>query len=316
MIETETTTQPIFHTEMVLDEISRLPAPPERVGQVLESLDGAMNSPGRLAELLAQESEMADYVLEVANTIQPRYGMQYDSLDHVMLWLGDKQVRALVISSVAAGALKRRLEGYRLGDGALWQHSIATANIGRWVAKELDYPEPEEAYLSGMLHDMGKPLLDPYVTMDYDRIVETMWKRKMHLWQVEEQLFGIDHAGLGGLMAAQWNLPAATMEAIRYHHHPDRAATHAKLAAILNIANAFAPQDSLGISALAGRMIHPETLAILNLDMPFIEVLRARMLQEINSTASTINQLATSGAWIERPPGSQEDLGLDEAGIC
>jgi len=173
----------------------------------------------------------------------------------------------------------RRLDGYRLRDGELWQHSTATARIAHGLAQTLSFPSPAEAYAAGLLHDMGKPLLDPFVYADYNQIIEAMWKRKLHLWQVEEQLYGIDHAGIGGLMASHWELPEALVDAIRYHHAPGLATHQPELAALINIANDFTPRESLGLSSLSGRMVHPEALRLLGLDAPALERLRPTMVE-------------------------------------
>jgi putative nucleotidyltransferase with HDIG domain len=179
----------------------------------------------------------------------------------------------------------RRLDGYRLRDGELWQHSTATARIAHWLAQALSFPSPAEAYAAGLLHDMGKPLLDPFVNADYDQIIEAMWKRKLYLWQVEEQLYGIDHAGVGGLMAAHWELPEALVDAIRFHHTPGLATHQPELAALVNIANDFTPHDSLGLSSLSGRMYHPEALRLLGLDAHTLERLRPEAVEAFGGAA-------------------------------
>jgi putative nucleotidyltransferase with HDIG domain len=182
----------------------------------------------------------------------------------------------------------RRLDGYRLQDGELWQHSTATARIAHWLAQSLSFPSPAEAYAAGLLHDMGKPLLDPFVNADYDRIVEAMWKRKLYLWQVEEKLYGIDHAGVGGLMAAHCDLPEALVDAIRYHHAPGQATHQPELAALVNIANDFTPHESLGLSSLSGRMYHPEALRLLGLDAHALERLRPEAVEAFGGPAGKL----------------------------
>jgi putative nucleotidyltransferase with HDIG domain len=180
----------------------------------------------------------------------------------------------------------RRLDGYRLRDGELWQHSTATARIAHGLAQALSFQSPAEAYAAGLLHDMGKPLLDPFVQADYNQIIEAMWKRKLHLWQVEEQLYGIDHAGIGGLMASHWELPEALVDAIRYHHAPGLATHQPELAALVNIANDFSPRESLGLSSLNGGMYHMEALRVLGLDAPALERMRPTMVEAFAGPAS------------------------------
>jgi putative nucleotidyltransferase with HDIG domain len=282
MTERESTSRPSIELERILSSVSRLRPLPGNVTRILRAMEDSKASAGLIADMLSLDQALTAYVLRVANSAHLGYATSCSSLTDAVMRLGFRQIRALVLSTVAAGPLARRLSGYRLGSGDLWQHSIATASIARWLAQAVRYPAAEEAYVAGLLHDMGKLLLDQFVMTDYNKIVEIMWKRKLHLWQVEEQLFGIDHAGVGGLMSSQWGFPVILVDAIRCHHSPSMANASQKLAAIVNVANAFSPQDSAGLSSLAGRMIHPEALNILNLGMPTLEQIRTVMVAKLS----------------------------------
>jgi HD-like signal output (HDOD) protein len=145
------------------------------------------------------------------------------------------------------------------------------------VAGSLRYADLDEAYVAGLLHDIGKLVLDQYVRVDYHAIVELMKKRQLQLWQVEEQLFGMDHGAVGGLMAANWNFPPALTEAIKCHHWPTLARTRPELAAIINLANALALEQNAGRTALSGGSMHPEGLRLLGLDDQRLARLRASL---------------------------------------
>lgn len=105
------------------------------------------------------------------------------------------------MTSSATSMMGSRLSGYRLGAGESWQHSLTIGVASQWLAQALDYPNPEQAYVAGLLHDIGKLLLDQAVFSNYMNIADYVQKYQMQLWQVEEKLIGIDHARLGGLIA-------------------------------------------------------------------------------------------------------------------
>lgn len=128
----------------------------------------------------------------------------------------------------------RSLKGYRLGAGELWRHSLAVGVVSEWLAQVLHYPDPEQAYVAGLLHDIGKLLLDQAMLSDYATIADFVQKYKMQLWQVEEKLIGIDHATTGGLIAEHWEFscrPGGV--AIRFHHVPSFARINQRLPAIV-----------------------------------------------------------------------------------
>lgn len=282
-----TAAKPSIELERILKSVSRLRPLPVNVTRILHAIDDPKVTAGMVSDLLSLDQALTAYVLRVANSASFGYSTSCSSVKDAVMRLGFKQIRALALSTVAAGPLTRRLGGYRLGNGELWRHSVATATLARWLAQAVSYPAAEEAYVAGLLHDMGKLLLDQFVLTDYDNIIETMWKRKLYLWQVEEQLFGIDHAGVGGLMASQWGFPLGLVESIQYHHMPALSHAQPKLAAIVNIANAFTPQDTMGLGSLSVQMVHPESLHILNLDMPSLERLRVLMMKALSELDGT-----------------------------
>jgi putative nucleotidyltransferase with HDIG domain len=173
--------------------------------------------------------------------------------------------------------LTRRLDGYHLQEGDLYRHSLASAMAAQRIAHFLHYPDPEEAYVAGLLHDMGKMVLDQYMQLDYEEVTKYIQDKQVELIQVEEDLFGINHAGVGGLMATRWNFPVVLSDAIRFHHVPSMARSKQDLASIVNVANAIAPEDAIGLTGLAGRNPHPEATRLLKLDPERIEKIRLEM---------------------------------------
>jgi putative nucleotidyltransferase with HDIG domain len=261
----------------ILKSVSRLRPLPGNAARILKALEEPNTSAGMISELIALDQALTAYLLRVANSASMGTLIGCSSVSEAVVRLGFKQVRSLVISTIAAGPLSTRLSGYRQGDKELWYHSIATASAAHWLAKALRYPDPEKAYVAGLLHDIGKLTLDQYVLADYNQIVEIMRDRQIPVWQVEEELFGIDHAGVGGMVATHWQFPTELVEAIRYHHTPSNHRGQQRLAAIVNLANALIPQHAEGLDALAGRIIHPEALDLLKLDQNTVEVYRVKL---------------------------------------
>jgi putative nucleotidyltransferase with HDIG domain len=186
------------------------------------------------------------------------------------------------MASASSESMKRSLRGYRLGAGQLWEHSLAVAVAAEWLAQAVHYPTPEEAYVTGLLHDMGKLMLDQYVLSDYTKIVEYMHRYRLSLWQVEEKLIGIDHAQVGGLMAEKWQFPESLLFGIRHHHDPSSARQNAKLAAIVNMANAFASKTNDNLPDIHTKSIHPASLALLNIAHEKVATYQQHVNQMLN----------------------------------
>lgn len=200
------------------------------------------------------------------------------SLTEARKALGEQTLNGLAGSLSLAGGLHRNLKGYRFQGATFWEHAVATANLAWGLARAVDYPHPVQAYAAGMIHDIGKIILEPWVERSYSQIVELMWKEKLFLWQAEVHVFGLDHAAAGAHLCDRRRVPTPVGEAVRWHHMPEFATRQAELAALVNLADALAPQETLGLSGLNHKSIHPPTLRILSLERSTMEQLRRELL--------------------------------------
>lgn len=265
----------------ILRGVSRLRPLPASASRILKALEDPGATAGIVADLVALDQALTAYVLRVANSTGLGFRTACSSVRDAVMRLGFKQVRSLVLSTVASGPLSSRLNGYRLGAKELWYHSLAVANGAHWLAAALRYPDPEEAYVAGLLHDLGKLLLDQYVQADYQEITGRVQVSQTPVWQIEAELFGIDHAAVGGLMTGHWQFPPALVEAIRCHHAPVLSRSKGKLAALVNLANTIIPQPAQGLETLGERVSHPSTLEILNLNPAGVERLEKKLAEAL-----------------------------------
>ena len=263
----------------ILNSIDRMRPMPSTVTRVLHALEDAKTNANMVGELLGLDQALAANVLQAANSAFLGYGPSCTNLTDAVVRLGFGRIRTLVLGVEASSTLTGSLPGYRLGAGELWNHSVATGVAAQWFARALSYPNPEDAYVAGLLHDMGKLMLDQFALADYDRLFDLVRNYGLTFYQVEQKLFDIDHAQVGALMANKWNFPITLIEAIQCHHAPNLAETRPELSAIVNIANALCPLDQVTLAKLGKREVHLASLAILNLTPQKLESMRGNMIQ-------------------------------------
>lgn len=274
--------------DQILSSVDKMRPMPTSVTRILNSLEDPNSTAGMISELIGLDQALAASVLQMANSATLGFNFVCSSISDAVMRLGIKRVKVLVLGAVSSGPLTRRLNGYRLGAGDLWNHSVATAVTAQWISRYLRYPDTEEAYVTGLLHDMGKLILDQYMNVDYMRILDIMRTHNLALWQVEEKLLGIEHSMVGSLMAQKWNFPPQLINAIRYHHAPSLANTKPELGAIINLANALSKSEKDAQRDPHGQVLHPEALNILGLDQ--VQVGRMhQLLMEFRS--STVNRI-------------------------
>lgn len=263
--------------EEVIQSVNSLRPMPANVARLMKEIDKPEVSIRGLSGLISLDQALASTVLQMSNSVSLGYPRTCSTLYEAIMQIGLGRLKTILLASSATDMLKRRLSGYRLGEGELWRHSLVTAVAAEWLAQALRYPNTEEAYVSGLLHDIGKLFLDQFVLNDYAAIVDYVQRYQMQLWQVEEKLLGIDHARVGGMIAERWNFPVVLVDAIRFHHAPSFARINQQLPAIVNLANSFAADYQPTNAELFSFQIHPESLNILKIDAVRVEKLRMGM---------------------------------------
>ncbi len=263
--------------EAIVQSITSLRPMPANVTRIYREIEKPNITIDMLVGLISLDQALTALVLQMSNSVSLGYSRKCSTLYEAIMYIGLARLKTILLTSSATNMLKGDLSGYRLGAGELWHHSLVTAVAAEWLSQALRYPNPEEAYVSGLLHDMGKLFLDQFVLSNYDTIVDYVQMYHAQLWQVEEKLIGLDHAQVGGLIAERWNFPASLVDAIRFHHVPSYAREHSQLAAIVNLANSFAMEYQITKSALFSFELHPDVCRILKIDDVKIEKLRAGM---------------------------------------
>lgn len=209
--------------------------------RVMRALNDTDISAMRVAELVGLDQALTANVLRLANSAFLGYVTPCASVHQAVVRVGFDRMRSLVLGAAAAQTLRTDLKGYDLRSDELWQHALATAHLARYLAGVLGGVNLEEAYISGLLHDIGKVVLDQYVQVDHDAIAALQAQEQLPLWETEKKVLGMDHGAVGGLMTERWHFPMMLIDAVRFHHWPALAnAQHQRLAAIVNVANAHA----------------------------------------------------------------------------
>lgn len=263
--------------DTIIRTVDNLRPMPTSITRALRAIEDSSATSTEISEIIGLDQALSASILQSANSVSMGFSTDCSKLSEAVMRLGFKRLKGLILGIAAVGPFNQSLKGYRFGAGELWNHSIATAVSAEWIARELRYPDPEEAYTAGLLHDMGKLFLDQFVFSDYTRIVDLMLKYKLTLYQAEEQLLGIDHAKVGGMIAEKWNFPIVLVDAIRYHHTPSFARSNQKLPAIINVANSFFENTGNQNALFFERSIHPETYQILFVNQERIEKMHSQL---------------------------------------
>ena len=203
-----------FYTR-ILEDHKELSSLPQTLAEVLRVTRDDDSSAQDLAEVLMRDPALTAKILRVVNS--SFYGMtrEITTLTQAVVTLGIRAVSALALSTSIydiTGKWQSTIDRIRF-----WRHSLEVAIASRLIADAVNYPRPEEAFVSGLLHDLGLLVLEK----SFEDKFATVWKQAPsgeELVNLEENTWGTNHARVGQFLLEQWNIPSSICEAVGQHH--------------------------------------------------------------------------------------------------
>lgn len=247
----------------VLQEIKNLPTLPEVATKVIQLSDDPDVSPRDLAELVERDPSIATRLLKLINS--PYFGIRgtVTSVQQALVFLGVSNLRNLVLSSSVMDLFDTNGSVGSFSRRGLWEHSMAVGICARELAKRTHSCDPETAFTAGLIHDVGKVVLDRYFHSEFTRIVELMDQHGSSMIDAEVAVLGMDHCDVGLYLTQRWSLPKILQEAVGCHHHPRGAREHGTLAALTGYADSVVRQLDIGDGGGAAPELDDEFEAIL-----------------------------------------------------
>jgi len=230
------------------------------------------------------------------NSAQYGLGREVTSLNDAMMCLGTTKVLQLVLAVHASGVLSGEQRGYGLVPGALWRHSVAVALAAGLLCQKMRLPNASLLFTAGLLHDVGKVVLNEYVAEEFAKITQMVTQEKKSFAEAEHDVLGFSHQEVGGIVAEKWNLPEPIVRCIRYHHCPSELDTPDPLVDTVHVANCICLLMGVGLGedGLYCRA-DGEVLERYDLKERDIEAVGADMLIELVSVEQISSDVTRSG---------------------
>lgn len=244
------TTQRLEKIRQEVEEIGALPTLPEIPMKILRLIADEESSLTDIAKVIETDPSLSANILRVSNS--PYYGVRekIGSLKLALAILGLNEILNIVtsISVIRLFPASKRSSFNRI---KFWRHSFGTGCAAQMLAKELNFDIDGVEFVGGLIHDIGKLILDQYFHTKLKEIAAVREKENLSMLEAELKVMGVDHATLGSWLAQTWHLPAMLIEAIEYHHRPVDVLTLTQpsrqpiLAAIVHLADILAWEDGI-----------------------------------------------------------------------
>jgi putative nucleotidyltransferase with HDIG domain len=284
-IQNPIVTPNIARIKRITESIISLPTLPTVVSKMIDLVDNPRTSAASLARLISSDQALTARILKLANSAYYGFPREITTVNMAIVVLGFNTVKDVGLSLSVFEVFKDTHSSPYFKSTEFWQHSIACGVAAKAVARRLLPRLAGEAFVAGLLHDIGKVILNQYLHTEFETIMQRVQEGR-GLDEAEIEILATTHGQVGGWLAEKWNLPEMIAESIGYHHKPWEAPHYPVMVAIVAIANYLCHISKIGNS---GRS------AVLPLDERVWQVFEAN---NISVNAADIDSLQAE-FWLE-----------------
>lgn len=237
---------PLTPSEIVA-KTGDLPTLPHVATKVMRLVGDPETSAKDLQEAIITDQGMTGQILKIANSAMFGMKREVKTLTHAIMLLGFETIRSIVVAAATKNMYtKKTSTGFK--EKLIWENSIGSALIARGLAEQFSSMDKEEAFIGGLMHNIGKTILNTKLPDAYSNVMVTAYNEDRPVYELEREQLGFDHAELGYCILKQWNLSDALASAVRYYLEPLKAPPEYRpLTAVISLADHFCLDLGLGV---------------------------------------------------------------------
>lgn len=207
-----------------------------------------------VTDLISQDKSLAAQCLQMANS--PLFGrwQKVDSLRAAILGLGFQRVSDIAISCSVLNLAPKDNSG--IDAVIFWEHSLGCALVCRHFARKISYPDPQKAYLAGLLHDLGIIVNLWSLPQEFRVAYNRARLDRIPLHEAEQAHLGFTHCDSGHLLAETWDLPADLDAAVSLHHSNYHSNANAGLIAVVELSDLLCRMSGLNYGYAEHRQVN------------------------------------------------------------
>lgn len=203
--------------QQLVAEFKDIPPMPNVMVKALNVIKNPQTGIAELGKIMQVDQAISAKTLSLVNSAFYGFRQQITSINRALVVLGMMKAKNIIMSL----ALKQMMTAQ--GSRELWEHSIRCAVASEIIAKEYKVINPDDAFVIGFLHDIGKILLNTKNPLKYSKVRYLAAQGNVNLIDIEMAQFGTNHCILGALISKKWQLPVILTNCIRYHHEPTQS---------------------------------------------------------------------------------------------
>lgn len=239
--------------ESVARQIHDVASLPQVALRVMEVVQDPNAGATELKAAMECDPALSARVLRCVNSSAYATRTKITNLQFAIAYLGTQQIRNLAMTAAVASIFRSGTAVGRYSRAGLWKHLVATGICARLIAMRSRMADFEDAFLAGLLHDIGIVLADQHLDARFSELMQSL-NPEQTLAQQERAVYGFDHTMLGEYVARQWRFPEAVLCAIRHHHMSTEArCTGGDIVRCVEVANLLCSMK--GIASVGSNLV-------------------------------------------------------------
>ncbi len=210
-----------------LKSLPTLPPIVSKLNEMVEDEDATAISVGKVIE---RDQVLTSKLLRMVNSSFFGFPQRISTVSNAIVLLGFNVIKTLVVSSSIFDVMQS-------SDIGLWEHSLGCAACATILATCRGIKNPEEVSTAALIHDIGKVVIRAEMPEEYQKIQDLVLTKDISMREAEEQVLGVQHSIIGGLLAKEWNLPDRLSIPIEFHHNPEEAPGFKDITAIIHVSD-------------------------------------------------------------------------------
>ena len=204
--------------KLLILEVLELPTLSTVLSKILKVAGNDRSNASDLAEVISKDQSLTANILKIANSAYFGLSQQVPTVSRAIVVLGFDAVKSIALSASIIHAFPEGTGHDHFDRSKFWTHSLACAYLSRMAANMTHRAEMETAFVCGLLHDIGKIILDVYFPDSYRTVLTRLANGDMTSMEAEDQVLGFTHAEVGMWITQRWRFPKSIVFSIANHH--------------------------------------------------------------------------------------------------
>jgi HD-like signal output (HDOD) protein len=287
-MSTTTLPDPQASVQQVIKKVSSIATLPEVTARIVATVEDPKSSPAQLHKIVSHDPALVTRILKVVNSAF--YGLpgQIASVERAIVLLGLNAIKNIAVAA-SLGQLFRGVtlcEGYTAKD--LWTHCIAVGVTAREIARQMKLPLADEAFLAGMIHDIGLLVQLQTSPEKLVHVCERAKTSQVPFIDLEREIMGMDHQQLGAALCEHWKFPRSCQLVAGYHHRPATLANENRLlVTLVAVADTLCCAENKGFNLTAlNQKLDDTGMHDLGIDLIIVEHVRKQIPALVSNSAA------------------------------